>query len=332
MRRYVSLLLFCLLAAACESPKYATFDPLREDVAVERVQRQHFSMPVPKEWRVDTDTRTLSARETPPDNGGIRAYRRVVVEPIAAILGDDEGTRNTNAMAYLRARFAPEGLDESEAGRAQFAERDSIWVRGTVARGSIDLRFDVWACVVPCRDAAFFFEFSTPAGQFEASWPGFSALKRGFETDLLPPRGSGPVEWLGDGRIGLCLDDWTVQRDVDGCAAVLTRAGSSVRGELRLSLRALPFDLDAFVDDYATEHASTRRDLVVQSVERGRRDLRTFARVRSVWRDGARTVAGVEVVATTEGRLERLLVTVPVGEWREVAAEVEAMAESMRGR
>lgn len=326
--RMVSLL---LLATACEGPQFAQFDPLPADVATERAVRAHFSMPVPKGWASSEgasseDGDVLTARETPPANGRIRAYRTMLVKVVDAVPGDDEAARRSAALGVLRSRYAEDGLAEVTTGHGQLAGRDSAWLFGSIFRGSIDTRFDVLAHVIPCRDHALLVEFATPAGQFENARAGFAALANGLETDLAPPRGSGPLAWFGGRRIGLRADDWSTALDVDGCAAVFAQEGTSARGELHVLDAGGAKVLDAAID--ADDGPSRTR----ASIERGRRDGRSYVRLRSVQRDGARVLFVDELFAAEGQRLEHLRFVVPVAEWGKVATAVDRVMRSVRWR
>lgn len=323
----VRLFALVLLAAACEGPQYAQFDPLPADVAVERAVRAHFSMPVPTGWSAAAEGEALTARETPPANGRIRAYRTLAVTRIEAVPGDDEAARRTAALGLLRRRYAEEGLVEVATGHGQLAGRDSAWLFGSVHRGSIDMRFDLLAHVIPCRDEALLVEFTTPAGQFENARAGFAALASGLETDLAPPRGNGTFVWFGGERVGLWVDDeWTVQKDVEGCAGVLTSKTSSLRCEVNVDAASAASDFDDYVDECCAD--LVRIDARIESVERGIRDGRAFARIRSVCAGGVGASVRDSVVVQRGQRVDSLAFVVPCSEWATVRASVERAAAS----
>lgn len=333
MSRRAVVILSALLVAACEGPKYAQFEPLGNDVATQRVQRERFSMLVPTGWAQNDDAASLVVKETPPDNGRIRAYRAVSVQRVDAVAGDDRESIRRAAFAWLHERYRDEGLVVTGTGTRELAGRECMWLEGSIFRSSIDLRFDLLACLVPGRDASLWLECTTPEGQFEAARSGFAVVVDSVETDVLPPRGTGPIEWFAGGKTGLRPDEeWTVQRDVDGCAAVLTAAGTSLRGEVRVTTSTQPFELDRLVADYATQQEAEWKELQIASIERGERDGRRFARVRAAFRSGSKVLVVDETLVPSGARLDRVRFVASRAEWAQLGPAVERAASSLRWR
>lgn len=326
-------LAFASFAAACALPWYATFEPLRADATMRRVERPRFSLLVPGVGEeVARDDGGLTVRETPPANGRNRVLRTLAVDVAPGLDTDEPEAVQRAALDELRARRKRDDLAETENGAATIAGRAAFWLRGTCSARAADLRIDVLDYFVPGSPQSLVVQCAMPEGQLEASRDGFLAIVSSLQTKLDPPgAANGTLRWFDGDRVALRLPEaWKPQPDEAGALAVFVHEPSGARCDLVTAASDGPVDLDRVAANYVAEKSGEWPRLRVLSMQRGVRDGRDVLRLCAAYQDGGDTIVVDDTFAVAAGRLDRLLFRVAAADFGAVRAAIDKAARSLR--